>query len=509
MLLVLALAHAATPTVNLAWRGADHRLEVLPPEGHELAPDAPADLTLAWEGGTLVFEGMGGDLASVPTPDLREQPVTGSLSVTLCAKADGTCTPTSWSLSGAGGAGRKGFVDLAVAAPTAAHAASPFNHPADATIEAAFAEAKASGKPLLLDFSAVWCPPCNLLSAEVLHAPEPPLVLEDYVVAVVDVDHPSSFELKSRYAIGGYPTVVVADADGTERSRMVGYPGREAVLDWLAEAGTATDAADIAAGADAVSPERALELAWMLLQDRRFDAAEPFVERGKEVDNALARRVRAFVLATPEDARWLLEHDLDHVGDWFGSAMDLKEKEPELAAEIVRQAIRRLDGPALADAFYIRAEVTGNEADYEAAASVLRTAFTGDPEADRGHLTWLAQLTAHTDLEGALTILEEARTRWPDEPTWDLTAADILAEGDPARALAVAQRGHEVAWGDNRLRTAHTVASALIALDRADEAAAVIDAALAEAPTPDEGLSVRTHRYRERLEKLRPGSDSE
>lgn len=106
-------------------------------------------------------------------------------------------------------------------------------------------------------------------------------------------------------------------------------------------------------------------------------------------------------------------------------------------------------------------------------------------------------------------VLEEARTRWPDEPTWDLTAADLLAEADPARALAVAQRGHEVAWGDNRLRTAHTVASALIALDRADEAAAVIDAALAEAPTPDEGLSVRTHRYRERLEKLRPGSDSE
>ena len=384
----------------------------------------------------------------------------------------------------------------------------PFNQSADATIEAAFAEAKASGKPLLLDFSAVWCPPCNLLSAEVLHTADPPEVLSDYVVAVVDVDHPSSFALKSQYDIGGYPTVVVADADGSERSRMVGYPGRDAVVSWLAEAGGSSDAADIAAGADAVEPERALELAWMLLQDRRFETAAPFVERGAEVDNALARRVRTMVEPTEDDARWLLEHDLDHIGDWFGVAMDLKASEPELARAITRQAIRRLDGPALADAFYVRGEVTGDEADYEAAASALRTAMTGDPEADRGHLTWLASLTAHFDLDAAVALLDEARTRWPDEPTWDLTASRLLADAHAnERALASARRGHDVAWGDNRLRTAHAVAKALLALDRPDEAVEVIDEAL-EAPQPEDGLSIRTFRYRERLEELRPGDDA-
>jgi len=515
MLLILALSQALAaapgPTVHLAWKGPEHRIEVVPPAGHELAPDAPADLTLEWGGGTLAFAGMGADLSAVPTPDLRARDLTGTLSVTLCAKADGTCTPTTWSLEGSGGEGRKGLVDLLVAQPPV-HTDddhTPFNHPADATLEAAFAEAKATGKPLLLDFSAVWCPPCNLLSAEVLHAPEPPAVLDDYVVAVVDVDHPSSFDLKNQYAIGGYPTVVVADADGTERSRLVGYPGKDVVVAWLGEAGTATDAADIAAGAEAASPERALELAWMLLQDRRFDAAEPFIERGADVDNALARRVRAMVLATADDARWLLEHDADHIADWFGAAMDLKVSEPELAKTICREAIRRLDGPALADAFYVRAEVTGDEADYEAAASALRTAFTGNPEADRGHLTWLADLTAHSDLEGAIAILDEARARWPDEPTWDLTGARLLADaGRHEDALAAAQRGHAVAWGDNRLRTAQAVAKQLVALERGEEAVAVIDEALA-APSPETGLSVRTHRYRERLDTLRATANGE
>jgi tetratricopeptide (TPR) repeat protein len=498
-------ALAAPPVVEVAWDRDRHWLEVAAPEGTVV--DAVPPLTLALAVGERSYEVTtdGQDLADggVALRDLRGQQLQGTLSVTLCAKADGTCTPTTWSVAGQVGEGRKGRSRLSVAPPLVVSHDEPevFNTDASQATKRAFAEAAATNKPLLIDFSAVWCPPCNLLSAEVLHAQPPPPVLDDYVVLVVDVDHPSANDLKARYDVGGYPTVVVTGPDGTERSRRVGYEGRDAFVRWLSGAAGADDAADLQAGPDAVEPERALQLAWQLLGDRRFELARAFAARGEGVDSALARRVRASLEPSPDDVRWLLEHDVEHVDQWFGVAMELAADHPELAAEVAGEAVRRIDGPGLADALYVQAKVTERTELYAVAASALRTALSGDPERDRGHLTWLAHLTALSgDLEGALQILDEARSRWPDEPTWDLSAAYRLSEAErPAEALEAAERAAASAWGDNALRVATVRAEALVALERHDEAEQVVAEALAAVPAPDDELAVRTHRYRERL----------
>jgi thiol-disulfide isomerase/thioredoxin len=90
--------------------------------------------------------------------------------------------------------------------------------------EAAVAEARNSGKPLLIDFYGIWCPPCNLYTERVFPAPEFKKLQRRFVLLKLDADHEKSFEWKSRYRVGGYPTFVAADAVSlSEIGRIVGF----------------------------------------------------------------------------------------------------------------------------------------------------------------------------------------------------------------------------------------------------------------------------------------------
>jgi thioredoxin-related protein len=97
-------------------------------------------------------------------------------------------------------------------------------------------KAKAENKKLLLDFTGSdWCGYCKLLDKEVFATPHFKTWAKDYVL--VKVDFPKSTpisekvkkqnaELKQQHPFGGYPTVVILDAEGKELAKKVGYkPG--------------------------------------------------------------------------------------------------------------------------------------------------------------------------------------------------------------------------------------------------------------------------------------------
>jgi tetratricopeptide (TPR) repeat protein len=139
-------------------------------------------------------------------------------------------------------------------------------------IAAAYARSADSGKPLLIDFFAVWCPPCDRMRDEVLHDPMRAALLDRFVLLRADADHPASFGLKDRYRVGGYPTVLLVAADGALLDRIVGYEGPEAFAARLESAVPATDA-DLLGRLAGTLPGSGQEAQLRLALSRRAEAA--------------------------------------------------------------------------------------------------------------------------------------------------------------------------------------------------------------------------------------------
>ncbi|GJQ19845.1 MAG: hypothetical protein HBSIN02_02000 [Bacteroidia bacterium] len=90
------------------------------------------------------------------------------------------------------------------------------------------AEARAEGKPVMIDFYADWCIPCLELDHRTFTDEEVMRASESFVRLKVDLTHfdsPESEALRREFDIAGVPTIVFLDKDGMEErsARVVGY----------------------------------------------------------------------------------------------------------------------------------------------------------------------------------------------------------------------------------------------------------------------------------------------
>ena len=116
---------------------------------------------------------------------------------------------------------------------TAAGAAAQQAHWYSDYKEAA-AKAKADDRNILMDFTGSdWCPVCVQMDKEVLNTRDFAKYADQHLVLMV-VDFPQgkqlpqnvqdqNNDLQKRYAVEGFPTFILTDADGNVLRRHVGY----------------------------------------------------------------------------------------------------------------------------------------------------------------------------------------------------------------------------------------------------------------------------------------------
>ena len=498
LLLAPGLAHAApavapaTPDADLVWRGGEGSVVIDAPSGWHLAPTAPAAIVLR----DMELRAPG-DPRRLRFP-LPPGPVRIEASFSLCEDAGSACVP--WTLAATGEVrGRRGRLPLAPpATPT------PVTAPTGTVVR-------------VVDVSARWCPPCNRLSAELLHDPDdaawragmPP-------IEVLDADTAAAWALKHAHRVTGYPTLLALDAQGREVARLVGYPGEAETRAWFEGLAGATPAWTLReAPIDTLSPEQAARAARAFAEAGDADAARRLIPRAAAgVDATIARLHTDPVKA---DARWLAVNAPP--GLWVAQALDAF---PALWDDLA-PLVARLPAPDVADLLLARAEaldaVAGGAVEAITARlgarALLESSMSGEESRDRAIVTTLAEARARTgDLDGAISLLAEWAARPVPHPgegatsredfTFDLVAARLLREGGrPREAVAAGERALARADGDDqRLRAAMALARALDADGRRPEALARIDTVLAQVTLPV-GLEVRTHRYAAQARELR------
>ena len=99
------------------------------------------------------------------------------------------------------------------------------------TFAQALAKAKAEGKPLFVDFYAVWCGPCKKMEKQIFTQPEVGEYFNKHFVALqLDAEKPENVDVAKTYKVEAFPTLGIFDGEGKALSINVGYMNAQELM---------------------------------------------------------------------------------------------------------------------------------------------------------------------------------------------------------------------------------------------------------------------------------------
>lgn len=96
------------------------------------------------------------------------------------------------------------------------------------------AEAKRTGKPIMIDFYTDWCGWCDELDKKVYTDSDVIKLAEDFISVKIDADVDE--ETKEKYRVRAYPTIIFTDSQGKEINKIVGYKKAPAFAQSMSQA---------------------------------------------------------------------------------------------------------------------------------------------------------------------------------------------------------------------------------------------------------------------------------
>lgn len=405
----------------------------------------------------------------------------------------------------------------------------------------AIAEARTTKKPVLIDFYGIWCPPCNLYNEMIFNTKEFAEQAKRFVLLKMDADHEKSFELKSKFKIGGYPTLIIATVNDRgaleESERIVGYyPAKEFYTRLNAAYQHRNDPAEQR------WKGRLEELLSRELEQKNYDSMLQLTEGVKEPKLLLYR----FVAQTKKSADFL--KDSKNLESIQSTLREISKTMAQQSSDTLIRAVdflsdefwvKQAEFLAMADRFldllsqridpntmFVRgSELTQPDLDSmrvdlyetkgdEKTAFDLKVKAASDYEkliqffANQGkkdlrslNLEYAYWLWNTKRVDEAKKIYAQFLKKYPKEFTFNYAASKMylsLKELDQARSLA--EKAFEHSYGDNRIRAMDRLVTIMAEQGKKADAILRGNEFLKQVKVP-QGLTVRTGRYVDALKK--------